>query len=206
MRNAVTLIQRTMSWLGPSVPRDRLFVVNLSSRYRWYIRPVRVMLIAMSAVFCLTMVWDLREASEMRQEIAMMAATLARVQNQDRDLLARVGRQGVDLSEAAIQMLPKEVAFANQLIAKRGFSWTRFLNELEQSIPPRIAVNSIKLEPGNSVVRLTGSASNLEDVTALTVKLQDHPHFTDPVLGQHRDAGNGMVEFDLTLRYKSQSS
>lgn len=206
MRNGLTLIQHKLSWLEPSVPRDRLFMVNLSSRYRWYIGPARTLLILISVGLCLAMVWDLREASEMRQEIATMAAALARVQEQDRDLLAKVGRQGLDLSEPAIQMLPKEVAFANQLIAKRGFSWTRFLNELEQSIPPRIAVNSIKLEPGNSVVRLTGSASNLEDVTALTVKLQDHPHFQDPVLGQHRDVGNGMVEFDLTLRYKSQSS
>jgi hypothetical protein len=26
------------------------------------------------------------------------------------------------------------------------------------------------------------------------------------VLGQHRDAGNGLVEFDLSLRYKSHTS
>jgi hypothetical protein len=102
-------------------------------------------------------------------------------------------------------LLPKEVAFANQLIAKRGFSWTRFLSELEQSIPSRIAVNSIRLDPTNSVVHLTGSALNLEDVTALTVMFQDHARFKDPVLGQHRDVGNGLVEFDLSLRYKSHT-
>lgn len=206
MRHALLRLHDNMSSLRLSVPRDRLFTVNLSSRYRWYIRPLQVILVVIAVAFWLVMAWDLREASDMRKEIDMMAATLARVQEQDRALLASVGRQGMDLSESAIQLLPKEVAFANQLIAKRAFSWTRFLSELERSIPPRIAVNSIKLEPGNAVVRLTGSAVNLEDVTALTVTLQDHPHFQDPVLGQHRDAGNGMVEFDLTLRYKSQSS
>ena len=199
-------IRQALSRIGQSAPRDRLFVLNLSGRYRWYIGPTRVLIMFVSALLCLVMVWDLREAWDIRQDLDTMTATLARVREQDRELLARVGREGMDLSDAAIQLLPKEVAFANQLIAKRGFSWTRFLTELEQSIPPRIAVNSIRLDPANSVVHLTGSALNLEDVTALTVMFQDHARFKDPVLGQHRDAGNGLVEFDLSLRYKSHTS
>jgi hypothetical protein len=201
-----TEIQRVLFRIGQSPPRDRLFVVNLSRRYRWYIGPARVLIVAISAVLCLVMLWDLRQAWNIGQDNEAMTATLARVREQDRELLAKVSRQGMDLSDSAIQMLPKEVAFANQLIAKRGFSWTRFLSELEQSIPPRIAVNSIRLDPASSVVHLTGSALTLEDVTALTVTFQDHARFKDPVLGQHRDAGNGLVEFDLSLRYKSHTS
>jgi hypothetical protein len=206
MRQMTRWIQQAMARMGQSTPRDRLFVLNLSGRYRWYIGPTRLLIMFVSALLCLVMVWDLRLAWDIRQDLDTMTATLARVQEQDRELLARVGRGGMDLSDAAIQMLPKEVAFANQLIAKRGFSWTRFLSELEQSIPPRIAVISIRLDPANSVVHLTGSAMNFEDVTALTVMFQDHARFKDPVLGQHRDAGNGLVEFDLSLRYRSHIS
>lgn len=206
MRPTLRRIQQALSRIGQSAPRDRLFVLNLSGRYRWYIGPARVLIMFVSVLLCLVMAWDLREAWDIQQDLETMTATLARVQEQDRELLAKVGREGMDLSDAAIQLLPKEVAFANQLIAKRGFSWTRFLSELEQSIPPRIAVNSIRLDPANSVVHLTGSALNLEDVTALTVMFQDHARFKDPVLGQHRDAGNGLVEFDLSLRYKSRTS
>jgi hypothetical protein len=205
-QSTMTYLQQALSRLGQSAHGDRLFILNLSGRYRWYIGPARAVLMVLSALFCLAMVWDLRQAWNIREEIATMAGALARVQEEDRELLAKVRRDGMDLSEAAIQLLPKEVAFANQLIAKRGFSWTRFLGELEQSIPPRIAVNSIRLDPSNSVVHLTGSALNLEDVTALTVMFQDHARFKDPVLGQHHDAGNGLVEFDLSLRYKSHTS
>jgi Fimbrial assembly protein (PilN) len=200
-----TLIQQALSRVGQPAHRDRLFMLNLSGRYRWYIGPARAILMLLSGLLCLVMVWDLHQAWDIGEEIESMAGTLARVQEQDRELLASVGREGMDLSDAAIQLLPKEVAFANQLIAKRGFSWTRFLSELEQSIPPRIALNSIRLDPSNSVVHLTGSALNVEDVTALTVMFQDHARFKDPVLGQHRDAGNGLVEFDLSLRYKSRT-
>jgi hypothetical protein len=201
-----TYLQQALSRLGQSAYGDRLFLLNLSGRYRWYIGPARALLILLSALLCLVMVWDLRQAWKVHEENATMAGALARVQEEDHELLAKVRRDGMDLSDAAIQLLPKEVAFANQLIAKRGFSWTRFLSELEQSIPPRIAVNSIRLDPSNSVVHLTGSALNLEDITALTVMFQDHARFKDPVLGQHRDAGNGLVEFDLSLRYKSHPS
>jgi hypothetical protein len=205
MRPDTTRIQQTLMRLGQPAHRDRLFDLNLSSRYRWYIEPARVLLMILSLLVCLFMIWDLRQAWDIREEIETLTAALARVREQDRELLAKGARDGVDLSDAAMQLLPKEVAFANQLIEKRGFSWTRFLSELEQSIPPRIAVNSIRLDPSNSVVHLTGSALNLEDVTTLTVMFQDHARFKDPVLGQHRDAGNGLVEFDLSLRYKSRT-
>lgn len=206
MRLMATQIQAALSQIGQPVLRDRLFALNLSARYRWYIGPARALMMVVSALLCLVMAWDLRQAWDVREDIDSMTGALARVRDQDRELLAKVGREGMDLSDAGIQLLPKEVAFANQLIAKRGFSWTRFLSELEQSIPPRIAVNSIRLEPVNSMVHLTGSALNLEDVTALTVMFQDHARFKDPVLGQHRDAGNGLVEFDLSLRYTSHTS
>jgi hypothetical protein len=49
---------------------------------------------------------------------------------------------------------------------------------------------------------MIGLAATVEDVTALTVTLQDHTTFRDPVLGQHRVGPNGLVEFDLTLRYR----
>ena len=49
------------------------------------------------------------------------------------------------------------------------------------------------------------SARALEDVTTLTVTFQDHPQFKDPVLGQHRVMTNGLVEFDLTLRYRNRN-
>ena len=73
---------------------------------------------------------------------------------------------------------------------------------LEQAIPPQIALTSIRLDAGGTTVHLTGSALSLEDITAFTIGLQDHPSFMDPVLAQHRAGTNGQVEFDVTLRYR----
>jgi len=96
------------------------------------------------------------------------------------------------------------VDLANQLLEKRMFSWTTFLTGLEQVIPQRLALSSVRLDAGEATVHLTGTAMSLEDITAFTVGLQDHPTFKDPVLAQHRAGTNGLVEFDITLRYRRE--
>lgn len=186
-------------------PGRGLFYINFSSRHRWYLMPSRRALVVLCWVLGLASLWDLGQTVTAYFETKEIQAALQRVQEQDERLLAEAHQQGIDLSEAGLQRLPGEVALANQLIEKRSFSWTRFLTELERAIPPRMAITSIRLAPNGSLIHLNGSAVSLEDITALTLSLQDHPLFSDPVLGQHRDAGNGMVEFDLTLQYRRQT-
>ncbi len=191
--------------LGQPSNRNGLFTINLSSRYRWYLAPARLGIMIVAGMVGVGIAWDISRAVLMWQELQSVEEALAQVQERDRAVLAESKQQGIDLSEATLQVLPKEIEFANQLIEKRAFSWTRFLTELEQAIPPRIAVNSIRLEPTSATILLSGAARTLEDVTTLTVAFQDHPRFKDPVLGQHHDAGNGLVEFDLSIRYRSRN-
>jgi Tfp pilus assembly protein PilN len=131
-----------------------------------------------------------------------MQARLDHVRMQDHELLAAAQQEGTDLSGPSSQQLSLEVGVANQLLTKRNFSWTQFLSALEAAIPKHVSIKSIRLDPGSAVVHMTGLAVTVEDVTALTVTLQDHAVFRDPVLGQHRVGPNGLVEFDLTLRYR----
>ncbi len=184
--------------------RSGPFQINLSSRFRWYLKPARLGLLGLVSTIAAAIVWDLNQIWTAQDEVKEITVALQRVREQDRAFVAESAKEGIDLSEAALQRLPAEVALANQLLEKRVFSWTRFLTELEQAIPPRLAINSIRLDPSSSVIQLNGAAFSVEDVTALTLAMQDHPTFKDPVLGQHRDAGNGLVEFDLTLRYRPQ--
>jgi len=189
--------------LFPKLFRQRsYFHIELSSRYRWYLAPLRLVLMVGCGVLGAMLVWDVAQTIMAYQEAHAIQVRLERVREQDQQLLAEAKQEEIDLSESSLQRLPAEVALANQLLAKRNFSWTQFLSGLEEAIPPRVAIESVRLDPGSSVIHLTGSAVSLEDITALTVKLQDHPTFRDPVLGQHRAGSTGLVEFDLMLRYR----
>jgi type IV pilus assembly protein PilN len=181
---------------------SRFFHIELGSRYRWYVAPTRLALVALSGIVVVSILWSVAQTVLIMRDREDVKARLNHVRMQDHQLLAEAQQEGIDLSESASHQLPVEVSLANQLLTKRNFSWTQFLSALEAAIPQHVSIKSIRLDPGSAVVHMTGLAGKVEDVTALTVTLQDHAVFRDPVLGQHRVGPDGLVEFDLTLRYR----
>jgi Tfp pilus assembly protein PilN len=138
------------------------------------------------------------------QDLQEIRIRIDQAHEQDQQLIKEAQAEGLDLSEGALRHLPAEVSLANQLLAKRNFSWTNFLSGLEEAIPPRVSIKGVRLDPASAAIHMTGAAVAVEDVTALTLKLQSHPVFHDPVLGQHHLGDDGLVEFDLKLRYRPQ--
>jgi len=199
-------IGRVAARMAQTVGRRDYFQISLATRYRWYLRPVRAVLMACCVGLCMAIVWSIAQTVLGYEEVRRMSAELERIRQQDQQVLAEATQEGIDLSDQAMQQLPAEVALANQLLEKRTFSWTAFLAGLEQAIPPRLALTSVRLEPGGTLVHLTGSAMTLEDLTAFSVGLQDHPKFKDPVLAQHRVGPSGLVEFDVTVRYRREGA
>lgn len=182
----------------------RYFQISLATRFRWYLLPLQLGLMVCCLGLCIVIGWSIARTVLGYQDVRQMSAALEQVRQQDQQLLTEATQEGIDLSEQALQELPLEVALANQLLEKRTFSWTAFLAGLEQALPPRLALTSVRLESGGSLVHLTGSATSLEDLTAFTVGLEDHPKFKDPVLAQHRVGSSGLVEFDVTVRYRRE--
>ena len=182
----------------------RYFQISLATRFRWYLLPLQLGLMVCCLGLCIVIGWSIARTVLGYQDVRQMSAALEQVRQQDQQLLTEATQEGIDLSEQALQELPAEVALANQLLEKRTFSWTAFLAGLEQALPPRLALTSVRLESGGSLVHLTGSATSLEDLTAFTVGLEDHPKFKDPVLAQHRVGSSGLVEFDVTVRYRRE--
>jgi len=180
----------------------RYFHIELSSRYRWYVAPARLALVALSGIIGIAILWSVTQTVMTLRDRQDLQAGLNQVRMQDDQLLAQVQQEGMDFSGPSLQQLPTEVGLANQLLTKRHFSWTQFLSTLEAAIPRQVSIKSIRLDPGSAVVHMTGLAVRVEDMTALTVTLQDHAVFRDPVLGQHRVGPDGLVEFDLTIRYR----
>ena len=180
------------------------FNVELGSRSRRYVAPVRIVLQAAAVALGLLVSWNVVQTWFAFQNLQELQTRLGDAREQDRQLLKDAQAAGLDLSEASLRRLPAEVALANELLAKRNFSWTHFLSGLEEAIPPRVSIKGVRLDPASAVIHMTGAAATVEDVTALTIKLQSHPVFHDPVLGQHHLGMDGLVEFDLKLKYRPQ--
>lgn len=181
------------------------FRINLSSYSHPAVFPIRWGLMGAACLLAAFIAWDLLDGYHLYGEIAELRASVARLQEQDRQLSAAAQREGIDLTDSALQRLPAEVAFVNRLVEQREFSWTSFLSELEKAVPARVGILSIRLDPSSAVIRLSGSAVTFEDATSFLTTLQDHPHFRDPVLIQHQNREDGLVEFHVQIHYRGHA-
>jgi len=180
----------------------RQFEINVASRYRVGMASYRTWLVGGCIALLLSIAWNIWQGVLVYEEGQTIEAELERVRQLDHTVMAEARKEGIDLSDGALKRLSSEVDLANQLLMKRTFSWTTFLSELEQVIPPRLALTSVRLDQSAKTVQLTGTAVSLEDITAFTVGLQNHATFKDPVLAQHRVGSSGLVEFDVTVQYR----
>ena len=205
MRRRISIITSIADRIGSfrwQTGGTKYFHLELASRHRPYLDPLRVLLKATTLGLIVWACWSTAEALLAFQGLHETEARLNQARAQDQQLIDEARAGGFDLSESALRQLPGEVALANQLLTKRNFSWTQFLSGLEEAIPPRVSIKSVRLDPASAVIHMTGAAVTVEDVTGFTLKLQSHPVFHDPVLGQHHLGGDGLVEFDLMLKYR----
>ncbi len=205
MRRRISIITSIADRIGSfrwQTGGTKYFHLELASRHRPYLAPLRVLLKATTVGLIVWACWSTAEALLAFQGLHETEARLNQARVQDQQLIDEARAAGIDLSAAALRQLPGEVALANQLLTKRNFSWTQFLSGLEEAIPPRVSIKSVRLDPASAVIHMTGAAVTVEDVTGFTLKLQSHPVFHDPVLGQHHLGGDGLVEFDLMLKYR----
>ena len=171
--------------------------------------------IAGSATVALWFWWDSRVIAELA---AQREHATERAQETNRQFVQQASQAGMNVSEARANELGHQVAFVNRLTEQRAFSWTRFLSDLEEAVPPHISISSVALDFKEIVITLNGTALTLKDLTTLVNKLENHPAFRNVVLSQHRfqeQAGRGesnapgkdearTVEFTMTVTYRPQ--
>ena len=180
---------------------SRPFTINLSIHREMYAGALRLVLMLLSLTFVGLLAWDVHHLQDVQATTERAEQALGRAADQDQRMQADGRAQGLDLSDAALQRLPRDVAYANQLIAKRAFSWTHFLGDLEEAIAPGVSINSIRLDLKDSIIALTGSAVSLKDLATLIIGLEDHAAFHDALLLQHRVQDTTLVDFNLTVHY-----
>jgi hypothetical protein len=171
--------------------------------------------IAVSATVALWFWWESRTIGELA---AQRERATERAQETNRQFAQQASQAGRDLSEVRAKELGQQVAFVNRLTEQRAFSWTRFLSDLEEAVPPHISISSVALDFKETVITLNGTALTLKDLTAMVNKLDNHPAFRNVILSQHRfvePAGRAeskapgkdeprTVEFTMTVTYRPQ--
>ncbi len=148
------------------------------------------------ALVCLTLGalvfagWSWMKTQELEQAARHYEDATARVIDRTQAFKAEASVAGIQLTEERLQDLGREVSFANQVLAKQAFSWTRLLSDLEEAIPKRVSLGSVHLNFKDSTITLQGAARTLQDLTALVNELEGHPSFRNVMLAQHQIQGD----------------
>lgn len=155
-----------------------------------------------------------------QQAIRQKASQEAEIQTWQtmvRELETRLGKNsGENQTGLAISTAQnREIYAASELIARKSFSWTRLLNEIERDIPPgvrvlRVAVTTIVPEEagGNSGGPESAATLNLEviaktspEVVNLIDRLHQSGRFRVFPITQKPVEGTGEIEFVLKVEY-----
>jgi len=200
----------------PTLPTLRLSLTASGFSLLRVVQWGLALVIAASATAALWLLWETRMTDGLA---AQREQATERVRETNRQFAQQAAQTGMDLSEARATELGRQVAFVNRLTEQRAFSWTQFLSDLEEAVPPRISISSVALDFKENVITLNGAALTLKDLTTLVNKLETHPAFRNVVLSQHRfleQAGRvessvvgkdeaRPVDFTMTVTYRPRS-
>ncbi len=151
--------------------------------------------------------WDSRAVEE---EADRYEQSALRAERATKEFTERMRQDRLAFSQEQVATIREQVAFANQLSEKRGFSWTTLLSDLESTLPPHVALATIKLNFQDSAIVLEGTAVRLQDINRFVTQLHAHPAFRQAVLDRHETrreraeeqaAGDVPIEFALSVRY-----
>lgn len=102
----------------------------------------------------------------------------------------------------------KQVNFVNGAIARRAFSWTAFLNRMEELVPPGVGVTTVKPEFSTYTVEMAGTAENMDVLMEFVGRLTKSQYFEDipPVFQTaetvaDKDIGKTVQQFSLRIQY-----
>ena len=171
---------------------------------------LQALLGVVGVLLLLTSVWLWKEARDVEDQIAALETAIVQTHNAYRKFRRQLEKEGFDLSPAGIQALQQEVALANQVLQHQRFSWTRLLDDLEQTTPHQLSMESIVLNKDGTSLALSGTALTLQDLTTFVDQLRNHPAFQHVEISNHKSQQRPggittgpatFIAFDLAVSY-----
>jgi Tfp pilus assembly protein PilN len=176
---------------------------NLATRPFYNERPVYAVLVLgalLVALLTLFNVWELvslsRRDAALRSRVEQAETDAARFRQEAARARASVDREQLE----AVLEASRE---ANGLIDQRVFSWTRLLNQLEETLPPDSRIRAIKQGTGDEGlhIELVLLARRAEDVEAFVNSLEATASFQGVFTSLETVQEDGLLEVTLGGTY-----
>jgi Tfp pilus assembly protein PilN len=146
-----------------------------------------------------------------RREADRMQAEINELKRQEQGLLDTAKQVQNSLTAEQQQALPA----AHQLVDRKGFSWSRFLTDLESAMPDKVKVTRIAVrevnKQGNQTIAQLDLAVFAKDaaiISDMISSMHQEGIFEAEIRNQNLQKGRGEVgtEYELFVIYRSRSS
>ena len=85
--NLASVLRDVALRIGQPSARSGVFTINLSSRYRWYLAPARLLIMVLAGVIGVAILWDISQSWLVWQDVQARESALLQVQERDKELL-----------------------------------------------------------------------------------------------------------------------
>lgn len=159
--------------------------------------------------------WNATTYLDQRARIAELTGQVSTAGSEMQDLTSRENRARMQIRDLDVENLNVQSKRANQFLMRRGLSWTRLFNLLEEVQPPEIKMTGIRpifsreargapreggIPDGVVPISVEGVAKSLDSFLELERQLLQDPHFGQ-VEPQRLDRVRNSEEFVFDLRF-----
>jgi len=161
-----------------------MFQLNLAEKPYVNRRSLRMWLLfaggALSLVLLLNLVYGYQNYLQYQQ-------VGAHLEELDVRLASRQGVSGFPVTPEALELVSRQLAAAETIIAADRFRWTRLLGRLEELAPARVAVRSLRPDFKSHSLQISAVARDLRDMTAFLDALLESPDLAKVSLAGHSE-------------------
>jgi type IV pilus assembly protein PilN len=187
--------------------------INFASREYLLLRKAYLALTVAIAAAVLLFVYNYGDYRNSVQKVGAFSAQLAlqqRIASEMDSKLAQIKKEqgGTDVKAAL-----KEADFVNSIIARRVFSWTAFLNRLEEVVPNGVGITDVKPDFQTLNMNISGTSLSSNQLMEFVDRLTKSKYFEEIPPDFHtsevvvdKDIGMTVQKFNLIIKYNPEGT
>ena len=173
------------------------YILNLATRSYVNRRTLYLCYALSGALLVIVLMFNMLQFFSLRSEISQNDASKKMIEAK---LLARSGIDAAGYDANSYKKLLVNILYANDILAKDSFRWTRLLDQLELVVPKQVRILKIDPDHENRTVKLSCHAKTLKVMKRFIDNLIKAEHYTDVFLDQQATVSETkVIRFSITL-------
>ncbi|ABQ26116.1 PilN domain-containing protein [Geotalea uraniireducens] len=166
--------------------------INLATRSYINTRQLNLAIAVSIALLLLWMFFNVKDIAYNSGEMKRLTTDTTAL-----DTKFKAASKGVPEKEYSTLLL--KIGFANSIIEKKSVNWLVLLDNLEAVVPEGVAISAIEPDPKKQILKLSGAATNFNNVRQFVENLESSNFFTTVFLENQAEIKVGQSQKGISF-------